>query len=133
MGYIEESFFKSQIINSIDTISMPVVQQLTLRKSIGDIPKGTKIMIVAPSESSRTNSGILSALRRVGFTDDQFNKNITDPSNWEYHIMKEEEPGELNLILAKFSQPIHLTAYPQKNQTVNDINKSGFYNGNLST
>ena len=86
---------------------MPVVQKLTLKCRIGSIPKGTEIKIVTPDESSNQNSGILSALRKAGFTDDQFDHNITKASNWTYSVMREEDPGELNLQLARFSRPIY--------------------------
>lgn len=92
---------------------MPVVQQLTLLRSVGDIPEGTQIMVVTRTKSDRSTDGILPALRKAGYTDDQFLSahpdDLTDVSNWKYSVMPEEDPGELNLTLAKFSQPIYTT------------------------
>lgn len=89
---------------------MPVVQQLTLLRSVGDIPEGTQIMVVTRTKSDRSTDGILPALRKAGYTDDQFLSahpdDLTDVSNWKYSVMPEEDPGELNLTLARFSQPI---------------------------
>lgn len=109
---------------------MPVVQRLTLRQTIGDIPKGTQILVVTKSESDRSTSGILPALRKAGYTDDQFivieatsDDSIEDASNWEYMAMPEEDPGELNLSLSRFSQPIFTNdTFHGKNAVANRIN-----------
>lgn len=104
---------------------MPIVQKLTLRQSIGDIPKGTQIMVVTQTKSDRSTSGILPALRKNGYTDDQFilaasDGMIDNASNWEYQTMPEEDPGELNLALARFSQPIYTnTTFHGRNAVVN--------------
>ena len=107
---------------------MPIVQKLTLRETIGDIPKGTQIMVVTKTEKDRSTCGILPALRKAGYTDDQFIEAtsdglIEDVSNWEYRAMPEEDPGELNLALARFSQPIYTnTTFHGSNAVVNRIN-----------
>ena len=36
---------------------MPIVQKLTLRETIGDIPKGTQIMIVTKTKKDRSTYG----------------------------------------------------------------------------
>ena len=100
---------------------MPIVQKLTLRQSIGDIPKGTQVMVVTQTKSDRSTTGILPALRKAGYTDDQFieaasDGRIDDSSKWEYSVMPEEDPGEVNLALARFSQPIYThTTFHGKN------------------
>ncbi|MDE7159703.1 MAG: hypothetical protein K2O24_02490 [Muribaculaceae bacterium] len=107
---------------------MPIVQKLTLRQPFGDIPKGTQIMVVTQTKSDRSTSGILPALRKAGYTDDQFIEAmseglIEDASNWEYRVMPEEDPGELNLSLARFSQPIFTnTTFHGKNAVGDRIN-----------
>ncbi len=106
---------------------MPVVQKLTLRQTMGDIPKGTQILVVTKSKADRSTSGILPALRKAGYTDDQFifatsDGLLEDASNWEYRVMSEEDPGELNLSLSRFSQPIFTnTKFHGKNAVVNRI------------
>ena len=114
---------------------MPVVQKLTLNCRIGSIPKGTEIKIVTPDESTHLNSGILSALRKSGFTDDQFDSNITKTSNWTYRVMREEDPGELNLQLARFSRPIYNDYELDNNRNTNRnriVNVNGNFTGNVS-
>ena len=108
---------------------MSIVQKLTLRQTIGDVPKGTQIMIVTQTKSDRSTTGILPALRKAGYTDDQFveamsDGSIEDASNWVYRAMPEEDPEELNLSLARFSQPIfsNTTSY-ERNAAVNRINE----------
>ena len=104
---------------------MPIVQKLTLRQSFGDIPKGTQVMVVTQTKSDRSTTGILPALRKAGYTDDQFieaasDGRIDDSSKWEYSVMPEEDPGEVNLALARFSQPIYThTTFHGKNAVVN--------------
>ncbi len=93
---------------------MPVVQQLTLLHDIGRVPKGTKIKIVTPSIEEQTTAGIFRALRKAGFTDDQFNNKLTYASNWKYKPLPNEDPGELNLQLARFSEPIYGEQYERK-------------------
>lgn len=103
---------------------MPVVQKLTLCQTIGDVPKGTQILVVTNTKSDYSTHGILPALRRAGYTDDQFISDyfneLTDESNWNYQVMPEEDPGELNIKLAKFSQPIYTNhIFRGKNAVVN--------------
>lgn len=108
---------------------MPVVQQLTLQRDIVDVPKGTTILIVTPSRESKSTSGVARALRRAGFTDDQFDKTVNEASNWQFQVMSEMDPGELNLQLAKFSEPI----YGDPSSTSTSSNLANTVHTNTST
>lgn len=107
---------------------MPVVQKLTLCRPIGDIPKGTQIMVVTRTKSDRSTAGILPALRKAGYTDDQFisgfSEGLMDDSNWEFRVMPEEDPGELNLKLARFTQPIYTNHKIHGKNAVVNINNN---------
>ena len=105
---------------------MPIVQKLTLRQTIGDIPKGTQIMVVTQTKSDRSTAGILPALRKAGYTDDQFFGFIDDADNWKYRVMPEEDPGELNLTLSRFKQPlgIHPTLEDDERSILTDAKTS---------
>ncbi|MDE6567842.1 MAG: hypothetical protein K2K70_08960 [Lachnospiraceae bacterium] len=87
-------------------------------------------MVVTNTKSDRSTSGILPALRKAGYTDDQFIEAaadglIEDDSNWEYRAMPEEDPGELNLSSARFSQPIFTnTTFQGRNAVVKRTNVS---------
>lgn len=83
---------------------MAVIQQITLRRDFGKVPKGTAVRIVTSSEADHSMSMVYRALRKEGFADDDF-RGIGTSAYWDWEVV----PGDATALhneLERYSVPV---------------------------